>query len=40
MPALSEQAWNHPVISGQSLPVRNGRESLCFELQPVGGKNP
>ncbi|MBC8289892.1 MAG: PQQ-like beta-propeller repeat protein [Planctomycetes bacterium] len=40
LPALTERTWNHPVISGRYLLVRNDREAACFELQPARDKNP
>lgn len=40
LPALSERTWNHPVISGRYLLVRNDREAACFELRPARDKNP
>ena len=33
--ALSERTWNHPVVSGRYLLVRNDREAVCFELPLV-----
>ena len=30
--ALSDRTWNHPVIAGPYLLVRNDREAVCFEL--------
>jgi outer membrane protein assembly factor BamB len=38
--ALSERTWNHPVISGRYLLVRNDREAACFELKLSGDQNP
>lgn len=40
LPALNERTWNHPVIAGRYLLVRNDREAACFELKPVDGQNP
>ncbi|HEY2251266.1 MAG TPA: PQQ-binding-like beta-propeller repeat protein, partial [Planctomycetaceae bacterium] len=32
--ALSERTWNHPVVAGRHLLVRNDREAVCY-LLPV-----
>ena len=36
IPALSSKTWNHPVLAGRYLLVRNDREAACYEL-PVNG---
>jgi outer membrane protein assembly factor BamB len=31
-PALDHRTWNHPVVSGDLLLVRNDREAACYQL--------
>ena len=32
IPALGNKTWNHPVVAGRHLLVRNDREAVCYEL--------
>lgn len=32
LPALGGKTWNHPVLAGRYLLVRNDREAVCYEL--------
>jgi len=38
IPALSSKTWNHPVLAGRYLLVRNDREAVCYELPENGLK--
>ncbi len=38
MPALTGKTWNHPVVSGGKLFVRNSTEAVCYELPPAPPK--
>ncbi len=32
LPALSSKTWNHPILAGRYLLLRNDREAVCYEL--------
>lgn len=36
VPALAGKTWNHPVLVGDRLYVRNAEEVVCFELKAAG----
>jgi outer membrane protein assembly factor BamB len=32
LPALNSKTWNHPVLAGRFLLLRNDQEAVCYEL--------
>lgn len=34
-PVLEGKTWNHPVLIGNRVHIRNGREAACIELPPA-----
>jgi outer membrane protein assembly factor BamB len=35
IPALNDKTWNHPVVVGNRLYLRNAEEAVCYELKTV-----
>ncbi len=35
MPAMNGKTWNHPVVVGNRLYLRNGEEAVCYELPVI-----
>lgn len=40
IPALDGKTWNHPVVVGNRLYVRNAAEAICYELATVESPQP
>jgi outer membrane protein assembly factor BamB len=39
VPAIEGKTWNHPVLVGSVLLVRNGQEMVAFRLSLAGARN-
>ena len=37
-PALEGKTWNHPIVVGDRLYLRNSQEATCFQLQLADSK--
>ncbi|MFN9718934.1 MAG: PQQ-binding-like beta-propeller repeat protein [Planctomycetota bacterium] len=35
IPALNDKTWNHPVVVGNRLYLRNAEEAVCYELKTI-----
>jgi hypothetical protein len=35
--AMDDKTWNHPVLAGDTLLVRNGQEMVAYRLALAGG---
>jgi outer membrane protein assembly factor BamB len=35
IPALKDKTWNHPVVVGNRLYLRNAEEAVCYELRTI-----
>jgi len=33
LPALQGKTWNHPVVVGNRLVIRNAEEAVCYQLE-------
>jgi hypothetical protein len=40
IPAMNGKTWNHPVVVGNRLYVRNAAEAICYELATVESPQP
>lgn len=40
IPAMKGKTWNHPVIVGNRLYIRNAEEAICYELATAKGDQP
>ena len=35
--AIEGKTWNHPIVIGNRIFVRNGEEMACYEVEPASG---